>query len=69
VATQLINAAEATGVDHGLQLVLDVADHNRAAIAFWKEHGWREVGQATLPPGDEGHQLRLLLLVASGTSQ
>jgi GNAT superfamily N-acetyltransferase len=66
VATQLINAAEATAADHGLHLVLDVADHNRAAIAFWKTHGWREVGDAMLPPGDQGHELRLLLLVASG---
>jgi GNAT superfamily N-acetyltransferase len=69
VATQLINAAEATAAERGLHLVLDVADHNRAAIGFWKTHGWREVGQATLPPGDEGQQLRLLLLVASATGQ
>jgi GNAT superfamily N-acetyltransferase len=65
VATGLIKAAEAAAAERGLHLVLDVADHNRAAIGFWNRHGWREVGQAMLPPGDEGHQLRLLLLVAS----
>ena len=69
VATQLIEAAEETADERGLHLVLDVADHNRAAIGFWKTHGWREVGQATLPPGDEGRQLRLLLLVASAAGQ
>ena len=50
-------------------LVLDVADDNRAAIEFWRTHGWREVGQATLPPGDEGHELTVLLLVASAPRQ
>jgi GNAT superfamily N-acetyltransferase len=64
VATHLIKAAERTAAERGLQLVLDVADHNRPAIGFWKTHGWREVGEATLPPGDEGRALRLLLLVA-----
>jgi GNAT superfamily N-acetyltransferase len=69
VATQLIEAAEATAAERGLHLVLDVADNNRAAIEFWNTHGWREVGQATLPPGDEGHQLTVLLLVAAATPQ
>ncbi|MGZ4229344.1 MAG: GNAT family N-acetyltransferase [Solirubrobacteraceae bacterium] len=64
VATHLIKAAERTAAEYGLQLVLDVADHNRAAIEFWKTHGRRGVGEATLPPGDEGRTLRLLLLVA-----
>jgi GNAT superfamily N-acetyltransferase len=65
VASQLIKAAEAAAAQRALHLVLDVADHNRAAVEFWTTHGWREVGQATLPPGDEGRPLRLLLLVAS----
>jgi ribosomal protein S18 acetylase RimI-like enzyme len=65
VATELTKAAEATAAERRLHLVLDVADHNRAAIEFWKTHGWREVGQAALPPGDEGHQIRVLLLVRS----
>ena len=64
VASQLIEAAERAAAEHGLRLVLDVADHNRAAIEFWRTHGWREVGEATLPPGDEGRGLRLLLFVA-----
>lgn len=69
VATHLIKAAERTAAERGLQLVLDVADHNRPAIGFWKTHGWREVGEATLPPGDEGRALGLLLLVAPATGQ
>ena len=69
IATQLIEAAEATAAERGLHLVLDVADHNRAAIEFWKTHGWREVGQATLPPRDGGRQLTLRLLVAPAASQ
>jgi GNAT superfamily N-acetyltransferase len=67
VGTQLINAATRAATDRGLHLVLDVACDNRAAIAFWKTHGWRQVGEATLPPGDEGRPLRLKLLVASVT--
>jgi ribosomal protein S18 acetylase RimI-like enzyme len=63
VASQLIEAGARAAAEHGLRLVLDVADHNRAAIEFWRAHGWREVGEATLSPGDEG-RLRLLLFVA-----
>jgi ribosomal protein S18 acetylase RimI-like enzyme len=69
IATQLIKSAEAAAAERELHLVLDAADHNRAAIEFWKTHGWREIGQATLPSGDEGHELRLLLLVASARGQ
>lgn len=64
VGTSLADAAEQEAATRGLQAVLDVADHNTAAIAFWRNRGWREVGHATLPPGDEGRRLRLLLFVA-----
>jgi GNAT superfamily N-acetyltransferase len=69
VATHLIKAAERAAAQHELHLVLDVADHNSAAIGFWKTHGWREVGEATLPPGAEGRPLKLLLLVAPASGQ
>jgi GNAT superfamily N-acetyltransferase len=63
VATQLMKVAGRRAAELGLHLVLDVADDNHGAILFWRTHGWRQVGEATLPPGDEGHALRLLLLV------
>lgn len=65
LATTLVERAECEASSRELALVLDVAHDNRAAITFWKRRGWREVGQATLPPGDEGLPLRLLLLVAN----
>ena len=64
LATTLVERAECEASNRELALVLDVAEHNHATIRFWKHRGWREVGQATLPPGDEGRPLRLLLLVA-----
>src|SRR3954452_17934938 len=36
VGTELVKIAERTAADRGLPLALDVADHNRAAISFWK---------------------------------
>jgi ribosomal protein S18 acetylase RimI-like enzyme len=70
VATALVKTAEREAAARGMPLVLDVAADNRAAISFWKRHGWRDVGEASLPPGDEGRPLRLRLLVAcaSGSS-
>lgn len=64
LATTLVERAESEASDRQLALVLDVATHNHAAIRFWQHRGWREVGQATLPPGDEGRPLDLLLMVA-----
>jgi GNAT superfamily N-acetyltransferase len=62
IASDLLNAAKKEAADGGLHPVLDVSDDNRGAIAFWKAHGWQQVGEALLPPGDEGHPLRLVLL-------
>jgi GNAT superfamily N-acetyltransferase len=64
LATALVERAENEAFDRQLAPVLDVAHDNHAAIMFWKDRRWREVGQATLPPGDEGRALRLLLFVA-----
>lgn len=63
IGTRLLKCVQREAADRGLALALDVADHNREAIAFWRRHGWREVGEASLPPGDEGRELRLLLFV------
>ena len=64
VATSLLDCAQREADRQERRLVLDVADHNHAAIDFWKRHGWLQVGRASLPPGDEGRALRLLLFVA-----
>jgi GNAT superfamily N-acetyltransferase len=69
VGTALVKTAEREAAARGMPLVLDVAADNRAAISFWTSHGWRDVGQARLPPGDEGRPLRLRLLVASPSAQ
>jgi GNAT superfamily N-acetyltransferase len=68
VGTALVKTAEREAAARGMPLVLDVAADNRDAISFWKRHGWRDVGEASLPPGDEGRPLRLRLLVAEGAS-
>jgi GNAT superfamily N-acetyltransferase len=64
IATRLMRVAVGEAAAQQLHPVLDVSDDNEGAIAFWQAHGWREVGKASLPPGDEGRALRLLLLAA-----
>lgn len=64
VGGRLMNHAQREAGNRGLHLVLDVADHNHASIAFYENRGWHRVGEANLPSGDEGHALRLLLFVA-----
>jgi GNAT superfamily N-acetyltransferase len=64
VGAGLVEVAEREAASRGLQPVLDVGADNATAIAFWRNRRWREVGQASLPPGDEGRPLQLLLFVA-----
>jgi ribosomal protein S18 acetylase RimI-like enzyme len=64
VGASLMSAAEREAATRGRHLVLDVADHNQAAISFYAARGWREVGQAMLPAGDEGQALSVRLFVA-----
>jgi GNAT superfamily N-acetyltransferase len=64
VGAALVETAEREADARGTPLVLDVAADNSAAISFWKSRGWRDVGEASLPPGDEGRALRVRLLVA-----
>ncbi len=59
----LLDCAHAAAAAWGLRLVLDVADHNRAAIRFYEQRGWRRVGTAQRPP------LRLVLFVEPPASR
>lgn len=66
IGAGLLSCAEVEAAARGLHLVLDVSEHNHAAIAMYVGRGWREVGRGTLPPGDEGRVVRLRLFVAPG---
>ena len=63
VGSALMDAAEDYGADHGLRLVLDVADHNKDAIAFYERRGWRPVGTASLLLDDGRTTLSLVVFV------
>jgi GNAT superfamily N-acetyltransferase len=64
IGTALITRAEEQATALGRPLVLDVAEHNRAAIRLYEHRGWRRVGTAALPAGDDGIALQLVLFVA-----
>lgn len=63
VGSALMSAAEDHAATHGLRLVLDVADHNLDAIAFYERGGWRRVGAASLLLDDGQTMLPLVLFV------
>jgi GNAT superfamily N-acetyltransferase len=63
VGSALISAAEDHAATHGLRLVLDVADHNLDAIAFYERRGWSRVGTASLLLEDGQTTLALVLFV------
>lgn len=63
VGSALMDAAEGYGADHGLRLVLDVADHNHEAIAFYERRGWRRAGTASLLLDDGRTTLSLVVFV------
>ena len=63
VGSALMDAAESYGADHGLRLVLDVADHNADAIAFYERRGWRRVGTTSLVLEDGRTPLPLVVFV------
>ena len=56
-----MGTAEDHAAAHGLRLVLDVADHNLDAIAFYERRGWTRVGTASLLL-DDGHTMLPLVL-------
>jgi len=64
VATRLLQCVQREASARDLGLVLDVAVHNQAAVRFWEQHGWRRAGEASLPLGDQGQVLPLVLFVA-----
>jgi GNAT superfamily N-acetyltransferase len=63
VGSALMGAAEDHAVGLGLRLVLDVADHNLEAIAFYERRGWSRVGTASLLLEDGETMLPLVLFV------
>ena len=63
VGGALMQCAEEHAAAHGRHLVLDVAAHNRAAIAFYERRGWRRVGTAELALSAEPWTLDVVLFV------
>ena len=63
VGSALMDVAEGYGADHDLRLVLDVADHNLDAIAFYERRGWRRVGTSSLLLEDGRTMLPLVVFV------
>ena len=63
VGSALISRAEQQAVAARLQLALDVAEHNREAIAFYERRGWLRAGSAELPLSSEPWSLGVALFV------
>ncbi|HTX08523.1 MAG TPA: GNAT family N-acetyltransferase [Solirubrobacteraceae bacterium] len=63
VGAALMDRAEEHAAAHDLRLVLDVAAHNRSAIAFYERRGWRAVGTAELELSADPWTLRVALFV------
>ena len=63
VGSALIETAQDHAAERGLRLVLDVADHNHDAIAFYMRRGWRRAGTASLLLDDGETTLPLVLFV------
>jgi ribosomal protein S18 acetylase RimI-like enzyme len=59
----LIARAEEHAAEHSVRLVLDVAEHNRDAIAFYERRGWTRVGTAELALSAEPRRLNVVLFV------
>lgn len=63
IGAALMDRAEAHAAQHRLGLALDVAEHNRDAIAFYTHRGWTPVGNAHLPLSGPPWRLGLVLFV------
>ncbi len=59
----MIARAEEHAARHGLRLVLDVAAHNRDAIAFYERRGWQRAGTTVLSLSGEPWTLPVVLFV------
>lgn len=68
VGGALMRCAEEHAAAAGHQLVLDVAAHNREAIAFYERHGWRRVGVAELALSAAPWRLDLEVFVRDGAA-
>jgi GNAT superfamily N-acetyltransferase len=63
VGGALMRRAEEHAAARDLRLVLDVAAHNQAAIAFYERRGWRRVGPAEVALSAEPWTLDLVVFV------
>jgi ribosomal protein S18 acetylase RimI-like enzyme len=63
IGAALMDRAQQHAAAARLELVLDVAEHNRDAIAFYERRGWRRVGSAELPLSGDPWRLRVVLFV------
>jgi GNAT superfamily N-acetyltransferase len=63
IGGELIARAEEHAERHAARLVLDVAEHNRDAIAFYERRGWTRVGTAELKLSAAPGRLGLVLFV------
>jgi GNAT superfamily N-acetyltransferase len=63
VGGALMRRAEEHAAAHGRRLVLDVAAHNRDAMAFYERRGWQRVGTAELALSADPWTLDLVLFV------
>ena len=59
----LMGVAEDYAATGGLRLVLDVADHNLDAIAFYERRGWTRVGTSSVRLDDGRTMLPVVLFV------
>jgi len=63
IGGELITRAEQHAARQRRRVVLDVAEHNRDAIAFYERRGWLRVGSVELSLSREPGTLRLVLFV------
>lgn len=63
IGGELIARAEEHAAGNAVRLVLDVAEHNRDAIAFYERRGWTRVGTAELTLSAEPRRLSVVLFV------
>ncbi len=63
IGAALMSRARSHAADNDLSLVLDVAEHNRDAIAFYERGGWQRVGTAELALSGPPWRLGVVLFV------
>jgi ribosomal protein S18 acetylase RimI-like enzyme len=63
IGGELITRAERHAAEQRRHLVLDVAEHNRDAIAFYERRGWLRAGSAEVPLSGAPWRLGVVLFV------